>query len=77
VKKGAPVHCAYAATRGRRASRRWPKRACRPWCQEGDGEHGSALGAMWLGSARRTSQWCREHAELSGVRRHDGKLAAA
>jgi hypothetical protein len=77
VKKGAPAHRAYAATRGRRAARRRPKRACWLWCQEGDEEHDSALGAMQLGSARQTTQRCSESAELSGVRQHDGKLAAA
>jgi hypothetical protein len=41
--------CGYM---GAKAARRQPKRACQPWCQEGDEEHGSALGAMRLGSAR-------------------------
>jgi hypothetical protein len=66
LKKGAPVHHAYAATRGRR-----------PWCQEGDEEHGPALGAMWLGSVRQIAQWHNKRAELSGARRHDVKLTTA
>jgi hypothetical protein len=48
----------------------------RAWCQEGDEEHGPVIGAMQLGSARWTTQRRSERADLSGVRRHDGKLAA-
>jgi hypothetical protein len=61
----APCLCGYTRAK---AARRQPKRACRPWCQEGDDEHGLALSAMRLGSTRRTTQRRTERAELSGAR---------
>jgi hypothetical protein len=77
VKKGAPSHHAYMTTCGRRAAWQRPKHACWLWKQEDDEEHVSALGAMQLGSAGWTAQQHSERAKLSGVRRQDGKLAAA
>jgi hypothetical protein len=77
AKKGVPAHHAYVAARGRRLLGDGLNMLASHGARRATMKHDPTLGAVRLGSARRTAQRRSERVELSGARRLDRNLVVA